>query len=79
MLRRAAVVWNIVRRQPSGTPKDRLGARKAAPDIAPSTLGEFECAIGVAAIAHHEAFDVSNIELADEGRGSGAVQRTQRP
>ena len=37
------------------------------PDIRLSTLGEFECAIGVATIAHHQAFDVSNIELTSKG------------
>ncbi len=33
------------------------------PSFSLSAAGEFECAIGAAAIAHHESFDVSNIEL----------------
>jgi N-acetylglucosamine repressor len=33
------------------------------PQIRLSTLGELECAIGAATIAHHQAFDVSNIEI----------------
>lgn len=33
------------------------------PQIRLSTLGELECAVGAAAIAHHRAFDVSNIEI----------------
>lgn len=33
------------------------------PQIRLSTLGEMECAVGAAAIAHHQAFDVSNIEI----------------
>ena len=33
------------------------------PDIRLSTRGEMECAIGAATIAHHQAFDVSNIEI----------------
>ncbi|WP_448950351.1 ROK family protein [Labrys neptuniae] len=33
------------------------------PQLQLSTLGEMECAIGAATIAHHQAFDVSNIEI----------------
>ncbi|MDZ5452849.1 ROK family transcriptional regulator [Labrys sp. ZIDIC5] len=33
------------------------------PQIRLSTLGEMECAIGAATIAHHQDFDVSNIEI----------------
>ena len=33
------------------------------PEIRLSTLGELECAVGAATIAHHQAFDVSNIEI----------------
>jgi N-acetylglucosamine repressor len=35
----------------------------ARPQIRLSTLGEMECAIGAATIAHHQALDVSNIEI----------------
>jgi len=34
-----------------------------APEIRLSTLGAMECAIGAATIAHHQALDVSNIEI----------------
>ncbi len=33
------------------------------PDIQISHLGAFECAIGAACIAHHKAFDISNVEI----------------
>ena len=33
------------------------------PALTVSTLGEFECAIGAAATAHHEEFDLSNLDL----------------
>ena len=33
------------------------------PTLTVSTLGEFECAIGAAATAHHEEFDLSNLDL----------------
>lgn len=33
------------------------------PRITVSRLGEFECAIGAAATAHHEEFDLSNVDL----------------
>lgn len=35
----------------------------AVPEIQLSQLGLFECAIGAASIAHHKAFDLSNIDL----------------
>jgi predicted NBD/HSP70 family sugar kinase len=35
----------------------------AVPPLRLSAGQEFECAIGAASIAHHESFDVSNIEL----------------
>ena len=35
----------------------------AVPQLSLSAGEEFECAIGAASIAHHESFDVSNIEL----------------
>lgn len=35
------------------------------PDIRVSPLGEAECAIGAASLAHHRAFDISNVELAE--------------
>lgn len=35
----------------------------SAPELSLSAAGEFECAIGAAAIAHHKTFDVSNIEV----------------
>jgi predicted NBD/HSP70 family sugar kinase len=34
-----------------------------APEILLSTLGEQECAVGAACIAHHKAFDLSNVEI----------------
>jgi N-acetylglucosamine repressor len=40
----------------------------ARPRIRLSTLGELECAVGAATIAHHQAFDVSNIEIASRER-----------
>lgn len=33
------------------------------PRLTVSRLGPFECAIGAAALAHHEAFDLSNLDL----------------
>jgi predicted NBD/HSP70 family sugar kinase len=33
------------------------------PDMQISHLGPFECAIGAACVAHHKAFDISNLEL----------------
>jgi len=33
------------------------------PDIQISHLGAFECAIGAACVAHHKAFDISNVEI----------------
>lgn len=33
------------------------------PEIQISHLGAFECAIGAACIAHHKAFDISNVEI----------------
>lgn len=35
------------------------------PEIRISLLGEAECAIGAASLAHHRAFDISNVELAE--------------
>ncbi len=35
------------------------------PDLRLSALGLYECAIGAATIAHHRAFDLSNVDLAD--------------
>lgn len=37
------------------------GTRK--PDIQISHLDAFECAVGAACIAHHKAFDISNVEI----------------
>lgn len=42
-----------------------------APDIRLSLLGEAECAIGAATIAHHRAFDISELPLLD---ASGSAQ-----
>lgn len=33
------------------------------PEVLLSTLGEAECAVGAACIAHHKAFDLSNVEV----------------
>lgn len=33
------------------------------PEIQISHLGPFECAIGAACVAHHKAFDISNVEI----------------
>jgi N-acetylglucosamine repressor len=33
------------------------------PSLTVSSLGEFECAIGAAATAHHQEFDLSNVDL----------------
>jgi N-acetylglucosamine repressor len=33
------------------------------PEIQISHLGAFECAIGAACVAHHKAFDISNVEI----------------
>ena len=33
------------------------------PDVQISHLGAFECAIGAACVAHHKAFDISNVEI----------------
>jgi predicted NBD/HSP70 family sugar kinase len=35
------------------------------PDVRLSLLGTFECATGVATIAHHHAFDISTVELSE--------------
>ena len=35
------------------------------PVLTVSSLGEFECAIGAAATAHHEEFDLSNVDLGE--------------
>ncbi|RUT31361.1 ROK family transcriptional regulator [Arsenicitalea aurantiaca] len=50
------------------TLEDRLANRivpgMTRPRIVVSRLGPFECAIGAAAMAHHEEFDLSNVDLA---------------
>jgi predicted NBD/HSP70 family sugar kinase len=35
------------------------------PDVRVSPLGEFECAIGAACLAHHNAFDISKVDLVE--------------
>jgi predicted NBD/HSP70 family sugar kinase len=35
------------------------------PNVLLSPLGDFECAIGAACLAHHRAFDISNVDLAE--------------
>jgi predicted NBD/HSP70 family sugar kinase len=35
------------------------------PDVRMSMLGDFECALGAASLAHHCAFDLSKVDLAD--------------
>lgn len=37
------------------------------PDVQISHLGAFECAIGAACVAHHKAFDISNVEIGTTG------------
>ncbi|WP_296747190.1 ROK family transcriptional regulator [Mesorhizobium sp.] len=37
----------------------------AMPDVRLSPLGKYECAVGAAAIAHHNAFDISRVSLAE--------------
>ncbi len=36
------------------------------PDVRLSILGDFECAIGAAAIAHHHAFDIFDVKLPEQ-------------
>ncbi|MBY5406451.1 ROK family transcriptional regulator [Rhizobium leguminosarum] len=37
------------------------------PDVRLSELGKLECAVGAATIAHHHAFDISRVDVADRG------------
>jgi len=36
------------------------------PEVRLSQLGQFECAVGAATIAHHHAFDISNVDVREQ-------------
>jgi N-acetylglucosamine repressor len=41
------------------------------PDVQISHLGPFECAIGAACIAHHQAFDIATLDIGATGHAQG--------
>ena len=47
------------------------------PDIQISHLGAFECAIGAACVAHHKAFDISNVEIGTTAIADAAPDRPE--
>lgn len=48
----------------------------AMPELRLSALGEFECSVGVACLAHHHAFDLSRIDLAEPDPALAASGRS---
>ena len=44
----------------------------AVPELRLSALGEFECSVGVACLAHHHSFDLSRVDLAEPNRALAA-------